>query len=264
MLGSIIGDISGSIYEYNNVKTKDINLMEGMCFFTDDTIMTAAIAESLLEVGDNWSEDALSGSFIKNLDKFGKRYPYGDYGGGFRNWLDSVDKKPYNSFGNGSAMRVSSVGWFAKSLEEAIEIAQISAKITHSHEEGIKGAVVTAGAVYLAKAKHSKEEIKEFIEKYYDISFTLEEIRESYYYDVTCQGTVPQAMVAFLESESFEDSIKNGISIGGDTDTLCAITGAVAEAYYGISPEMRNYAYLYLTEDILKIVKDFTEKYVKE
>ena len=174
-------------------------------------------------------------------------------------WVMLGKTEPYNSYGNGSAMRVSSVGWYAKTLEEAELIAKATAEVTHNHPEGIKGAVATAGAVFLARTGAAMDEIKEYISKYYKIDFTIDEIRPIYKYDVTCQGTVPQAMQAFFESESFEDAIRNAISIGGDSDTLAAITGAVAEAYYGIPENLKETALSYLDDILLEVVEQFEE-----
>ena len=242
MLGAIFGDIVGSVYEFNNIKSKYFELFDRRCFFTDDTVMTLAVARALT-VYDEKCEGGLSdlGLFkkilVEQMHGFGANYPCVGYGGRFLTWLIERRTQPYNSFGNGSAMRVSPVVWYARSLQEAVALASASAEVTHNHPEGVKGAVVTAGAAYLARAGAGKERIREFIATYYDINFTLDEIRPTYRFNETCQQTVPQAMVAFLESDSFEDAIRNAISIGGDSDTLAAITGAVAEAFYGMDKE---------------------------
>ena len=183
------------------------------------------------------------------------------YGGRFADWLFNERTEPYNSYGNGSAMRVSPVAWYADSLEEAIIFARASAEVTHNHPEGIKGAIVTAGAAYLARAGAGMDDIKKFVDDYYNINFTLDEIRPIYYFNETCQNTVPQAMQAFFESTSFEDTIRNGISLGGDSDTLCAICGAVAEAYYGMSDTEINAALGYLDGELSKIVNRFKRLY---
>jgi ADP-ribosylglycohydrolase len=230
MLGAIIGDIVGSIYEWDNIKTKDFPLFGERCYFTDDSVMTIAVADALLRGGT-------SDDFIDSMKKIGRLYPDAGYGGMFVRWLFSDDREPYNSWGNGSAMRVSPCGWFAESLEEAETLAERSAAVTHDHPEGIKGAQAAAAAIYLARTGKSKEEIKEYIEvkHLYDLSRTLDEIRPIYQFDGSCQGTVPEAIIAFLESTDFEDAIRNAISLGGDSDTLAAITGSIAEAAYGIS-----------------------------
>ena len=195
------------------------------------------------------------------MHSYGKKYPYAGYGGHFGLWLTLGETEPYGSYGNGSAMRVSPVAWYADSLEECIELAEATAAVTHNHPEGIKGAVVTAGAAYLARTGADMGEIKAFVEKYYDMGFTLDSIRDAYYFNETCQETVPEAMEAFFESVSFEDAIRNGISIGGDSDTLCAITGAVAEAYYGLSEDQVDAAKNYLDEELSTVVEKFTECY---
>ena len=264
MIGAILGDIVGSIYEFDNIKTKEFELFDKECFFTDDSVMTIAIAEALMQY-ENINEKNIA-EFKENLitvmHKIGCKYPDCGYGGHFLMWIMLNKKKPYNSFGNGSAMRVSSVGWYAKSIEEAELIAKATAEVSHNHHEGIKGAVATAGAVFLARTGATMDEIKKYISKYYTIDFTMDEIRPVYGFDVTCQGTVPQAMQAFFESTSFEDAIRNAISIGGDSDTLAAITGAVAEAYYGIDEEMKDTALSYLDERLLDITERFEDKYL--
>ncbi|MCL1849388.1 MAG: ADP-ribosylglycohydrolase family protein [Clostridiales bacterium] len=229
MLGAIIGDIVGSVYEWNNIKTKDFPLFSEKCFFTDDTVMTIAVADALLNGGS-------ADDFIDSMKKYGKLFPKAGYGGGFRKWLSTGSREPYNSWGNGSAMRVSPCAWFAESLEEAETLAERSAAVTHNHPEGIKGARATAAAIYLARIDTAKDMIKAYVETNYgyDLSRTLDEIRPNYSFNETCQETVPEAIIAFLESNSFEDAIRNAISLGGDSDTLAAITGSIAEAAYGI------------------------------
>ena len=229
MLGAIIGDVVGSVYEWNNIKTKDFAMFNEKGIFTDDTVMTIAVADALLNGGT-------SDNFIDSMKKFGKLYPTAGYGGRFGRWVHSDEREPYNSWGNGSAMRASPCGWFAESLEEAETLAERSASVTHNHPEGIKGAQATASAIYLARTGKSKAEIKNHIEgKYgYDLSRTIDEIRPVYRFNESCQKTVPEAIVAFLESSSFEDAIRNAISLGGDSDTLAAITGSIAEAAYRV------------------------------
>lgn len=264
MIGAILGDIVGSVYEFNNIKTKDFKLFDKECFFTDDSVMSIAVSEALMQF-DNICEnnvESFKESLVTLMHEIGIKYPDCGYGGHFMMWILLGKRKPYNSFGNGSAMRVSSVGWYAKSLEEAEFIAKATAEVTHNHPEGIKGAVATAGAVFLARKGASMEEVKEYVSKYYKIDFTIDEIRSYYDFDVTCRGTVPQAMQAFFESESFEDAIRNAISIGGDSDTLAAITGAVAEAYYGIPDELRKTALSYLDERLSDITARFEERFL--
>ncbi|MDR2561505.1 MAG: ADP-ribosylglycohydrolase family protein [Holophagales bacterium] len=257
MIGAIIGDIVGSRFEFKNIKHKKFALFSDDCSFTDDTIMTLAVADALLNGGS-------TDNFIDSMKKFGKLYPNptGGYGPKFGSWLLSDDRKPYNSFGNGSAMRVSPCAWFAKSLEEAEELAEISAAVTHNHPEGIKGAKATAAAIYLARTRCGKPEIKEYVEKNYgyDLCRTLDEIRPGYTFNETCQETVPEAIIAFLESGNFDDAIRNAVSLGGDSDTLAAITGSIAEAYYGISGEMFKEATDYLCDDLLSVINAWLDR----
>ncbi len=262
MIGAIFGDIVGSVYEFNNIKTKDFELFSKRCFFTDDTVMTVAVADALLQLEGKDDIELFKQILIKTMHRYGKQYPDAGYGGRFGHWLYMEHTEPYGSYGNGSAMRVSPVAWYADSLEKAIAYAKASAEVTHNHPEGIKGAIVTAGATYLARTGANMEQIKEFVGRYYDMNFTLNEIRPTYRFNETCQDTVPQAMQAFLESTSFEDAIRNGISIGGDSDTLCAICGAVAEAYYGLSNEEKHRAASYLDEKLLNIIERFFKKVV--
>ena len=249
MLGAIIGDIVGSVYEFNNIKTKDFPLFSERGFFTDDTVMTIAVADALLKGGT-------SDDFIDSMKEIGRLYPNSGYGGGFANWLFSDSREPYNSWGNGSAMRVSPCGWFADSLKEAEILAERSAAVTHNHPEGIKGAQATAAAIYLARTGTIKDKIKEYVEsKYgYDLSRTLDEIRPVYRFNETCQETVPEAIIAFLESKSFEDAIRNAISLGGDSDTLAAITGGIAEAAYRIESDITTQAFHRLDDTLSAVI----------
>ena len=257
MIGAIFGDIVGSVYEFHNIKTKDFVLFGKQCAFTDDTVMTLAVADALTRCGGD--AEAFRQSLIEVMHQYGERYPYAGYGGRFQVWLREGETAPYGSFGNGSAMRVSPVAWYARSLEETLTLARVSAAVTHDHPEGIRGAEATAGAIYLARTGADMAAIRAFVSQYYDVTFTLDEIRPSYAFNETCQRTVPQAMVAFLESTSFEDAIRNGVSIGGDSDTLCAITGAVAEAYYGMSEEETRKALSYLDGALLAVVDSFAQ-----
>ena len=238
MYGAILGDIIGSPFEFDRGdKTKEFDLFTKGCDFTDDSVMTIAVGEALLAVGPEATVKEIEEAVVTNMQDWGKRYPYAGYGGRFRYWLRERNPKPYGSYGNGSAMRVSAVGWLYDSLERTREVARATANVTHNHPEGIKGAEATASAIYLARKGSSKEEIKEYIERefHYNLDRTLDEIRPGYHMDETCQRTVPEAIIAFLESKDFEDAIRNAVSLGGDTDTLGAITGSIAEAFYGIS-----------------------------
>ena len=252
MIGAIIGDIVGSIYEFDNIKKKEFKLFDFDYTFTDDTVMTIAVGKALSQHNRADGTEAFKKNLIKTMHEFGNLYPYAGYGGRFAKWIENEETAPYGSFGNGSAMRVSAVGWWALSLEEAEEYAKASAEVTHNHPEGIKGAQAVAGAIYLAKMGATKEVIKEYIEKkYYALDFTLDEIRPTYKFEVSCQKSVPQAIEAFLESKSFEDTLRNAISIGGDSDTIAAIAGSIAETYYGVDEELRETALSYLDENLL-------------
>jgi ADP-ribosylglycohydrolase len=250
MIGAIIGDIIGSVYEWNNIKTKEFQLFSPGCSFTDDTVMTLAIAEGLMNGGSD--ED-----FIHAMKKYGQRYPNAGYGVRFGSWLFSGDVHPYNSWGNGSAMRVSPVAWSFDTLSEVEQYAEISAAVTHNHPEGIKGAQATAAAIFLARKGKTKDYIKAYVEsKYgYNLSRTLDEIRPSYRFNESCQKTVPEAITAFLESVDFEDAIRNAISLGGDSDTLAAITGSIAEAAYNIPQTIKEKAMTILDKSLLEIYK---------
>ena len=237
MYGAILGDIIGSPFEFDRGdKTKEFDLFSKGCDFTDDSVMTIAVGEALLAVGPQATVKEIEEAVVTNMQDWGKRYPYAGYGGRFRYWLRERNPKPYGSYGNGSAMRVSAAGGLYDSLERTREVARATANVTHNHPEGIKGAEATASAIYMARNGSSKEEIKEYIEKefHYNLDRTLDEIRPGYHMDETCQRTVPEAIIAFLESKDFEDAIRNAVSLGGDTDTLGAITGSIAEAFYGI------------------------------
>lgn len=233
MTGAIAGDIIGSVYEFDNIKTTDFPLFTNESDYTDDTIMTVAVADWLLNGGD----------LAKVMQRYGREYPYptGGYGGRFSGWLREKEPLPYNSWGNGSAMRVSAVGWMFDSLEKTLEVAKETAVVTHNHPEGIKGAQATAAAIYLARTGKSKQDIKQYIETAfsYDLGRTCDEIRPFYRFNESCQGTVPEAIIAFLDSSDFEDAIRLAVSLGGDSDTLACITGGIAEAFYGIPEDIK-------------------------
>lgn len=261
MLGAIIGDIAGSRFEWNNQKTKEFELFTGRCRPTDDSIMTIAIAKAILDSEGDLAK--LEQNTVKYMQQFGRRYPDAGYGERFYDWIFTKDPKPYNSFGNGAAMRVSPCGFAAGTLQEAKALARAVTKVTHNHPKGMKAAEAVAVAIFLARNGKKLAEIREYIEQhYYKIDFTLDEIRPSYRFDVTCQGSVPQAFEALFESTGFEDAIRNAISIGGDSDTIAAVTGGMAEAYYGIPLTIRDKALLFLNDDLLKIVHSFEKKYV--
>ena len=260
MLGAITGDIVGSRFEWANIKTKEFDFFTYRCECTDDSVMTIAIACAILEAKGDY--DKLSDLAIKHMREIGRLYPNCGYGDMFRQWLFSDEMGPYNSFGNGAAMRVSACGFVAKSIDEAIKLSNKVTKVTHNHPEGIKGAEATAVSIFLAREGKNILEIRDYVnEHYYPMNFTLGGIRDSYQLNETCQGTVPQAMMAFFESTGFEDAIRNAISIGGDSDTLAAITGGIAEAYYGIPPDIRKQTLTFLDERLLKILNDFASVY---
>lgn len=257
LYGAIIGDIVGSKYEFNNIKTKEFTFFEKDMFFTDDTVMSVAITEALFNTYKNDYKN-LSAEVIKQMQKYGRMYSNVGYGGMFRKWLKSENPEPYNSCGNGSAMRVSSVAYFAKSIDEVKMLAKMVTEVTHNHEEGIKGSEATAVAIYMALNKSSKEEIKKYIvNNYYDLNYDYEKLKKEYTFKALCQTTVPEALYCFLISNSFEDTIRTGISIGGDSDTLCAIAGAVAEAYYGVDENMKEISLTYLDQHLCNKIIEF-------
>ncbi len=258
MIGAILGDIIGSPYEFDQGnKSKDFPLFSERSTFTDDTVMTLAVAQGILDAGKNADDETVRQSIIRSMRELGRRYPNAGYGGQFRWWLRSHDPQPYNSWGNGSAMRVSSAGWLFDDLEDVLRAAKLSAEVTHNHPEGIKGAQATAAATFLARTGHSKAEIKSYIEDtfHYDLSRTCDEIRPTYRHVESCQETVPEAITAFLEGNSFEDVIRTAVSLGGDCDTLTAIAGSIAEGFYGVPENLRTECPARLPEDLRAIVE---------
>jgi ADP-ribosylglycohydrolase len=257
MTGAIAGDIIGSPYETRGkrIKTKDFPLFSEECRFTDDSVLTVALADAILH----------GRSFETLLIEYFQRYPQAGYGGMFRKWALDKAGRPYNSFGNGSAMRISPAGFAYDSLEEALDKAEFYSAVTHNHPEGIKGAKATSAAIYLARTGHSKAEIKHYIENSfgYNLSRTLDEIRPGYRFDVTCQGSVPEAIIAFLESTDFEDAVRNAVSLGGDSDTQACITGGIAQAYYGHVPDfIQEKVFEILDDDLKKVTMEFMERYL--
>ena len=260
MLGAIIGDIVGSRFEWHNIKSKEFEFLTYKCSPTDDSIMTLALAQAILVSKPDYSD--LSQNAVECMQRVGRNYPDCGYGGKFRRWMFSSNPQPYNSFGNGAAMRVSPAGFAATSLEEAKVLARKVTEVTHNHPEGLKGAEATAVAIYMARTGSSILEIRDYIDRnYYPMNFTLDGIRKDYRFDVTCQGSVPQALMAFFESTGFEDAIRNAISIGGDSDTIAAICGGIAEAYYGIPSDIRKHALTFLDKRLLQILVVFENKY---
>lgn len=272
MLGAIIGDIVGSRFEFNNHRSKAFDLFGKGCFATDDSIMTLAVAKAIMEserAAAYTSENSdgagafralLGENAVRCMQDIGRHYPNCGYGGRFHQWMFSDNPQPYHSFGNGAAMRVSPAGLAARDAEEALFLAEAVTAVTHNHPEGIKGAKATAIAVYMARTGADRREIKEYIERnYYPLDFSINGIRDSYRFNENCQETVPQAIECFLESTSFEDAIRTAISLGGDSDTVGAITGAIAEAYYGVPDWMREKALTYL-DDRLRVIYDAWER----
>ena len=263
MIGAIVGDIVGSRFEFDfkNCKSKDFELFHKDCEFTDDTVLLCAVAKALLSCDGDYS--GLAEQTEKNMRELALKYRNAGYGGMFYDWMFGLIKGPYNSFGNGAAMRICPVAYFAKSISDVKQLSYAVTAVTHNHPEGIKGAEATAVATYMALQDSSKEEIRDYIcQNYYKIDFTLDQIRPTYHMDETCQGSVPQALEAFFESTSFEDAIRNAISIGGDSDTIGAITGSVAGAYYGVPEDIRVTAMGYLDEEIKGIVTDFEKAFL--
>ena len=254
IIGAIIGDIVGSRFEFNNYRSTDFEFLNDKCFFTDDSVMTIAVADWVTKKNQTDRHLALY------LREWGRKYPNRGYGGMFLRWLLSKElSSPYNSFGNGSAMRVSPCGFYAQSLDEALFLAKQSAEVTHNHPEGIKGAQSVAAAIYLAKTGSTKAIIKEYIENNfgYDLSRTCDEIRRVYKFNETCQETCPEAIIAFLESHDYESAIRLGISLGGDSDTIGAITGGIAAAYYGIPDSIIEEVKRFIPFEFIDIVEKF-------
>ena len=262
MLGAIIGDIVGSRFEWNNHRNKDFELFSKDCFPTDDSIMTLAVADAIICCR---GYENLSDMAVKKMREIGRLYPNCGYGRAFYQWIYSDDPKPYFSYGNGAAMRVSACGYAAKNLEGAKELSRKVTQVTHNHPEGLKGAEAVTVCIFMALHGYSISEIKNHITKnYYPINFTLDDIRQSYKFNVTCQDTVPQALEAFFESADFEDAIRNAISIGGDSDTIAAISGSVAEAYYGIPEKIKESALHFLDEKLRDLLYDVEKFFNRE
>ena len=260
MYGAILGDIIGSPYEFDRgSKSKDFPLFSKHSTFTDDTVMTLAVADALLDAQPDADLEWIRNRLIRGMQRFGEAYPHAGYGGMFRHWLRAKDPQPYGSYGNGSAMRVSSVGWLYNDLDTVRRMARLSAEVTHNHPEGIKGAEATASVIFLARTDSTKAEIKAYIEEnfHYDLSRTCDEIRPDYHHVESCQETVPEAITAFLEGESFEDVIRTAVSLGGDCDTLTCIAGSMAEAFYGVPEELKAECWKSLSEDLLEELQRF-------
>lgn len=259
MIGAILGDMIGAPYEFDRGnKTKEFPLFGSGSVFTDDSVMTIAVAEALMEASGKKDEETKA-ELVSSMLRWGRRYPDAGYGGRFFQWLHSKNPKPYGSYGNGSAMRVSSVGWLYGTLEETRQMARLTAEVTHNHPEGVKGAEAAASAIFMARNRSSKEKIREYIisEFGYDLSRTCDEIRPGYYHVESCQQTVPEAITAFLEGTDFEDVIRTAVSLGGDCDTLTCIAGGIAEAFYGVPDDMVAECRKRLPEDMLEVLDRF-------
>ena len=263
MYGAILGDIIGSPFEFDRgKKTKDFPLFSTASEFTDDTVMTLAVAEAFLDAGPDAAEAELKQRLVHRMQHWGRQYPHAGYGHRFGRWLRESQPRPYNSCGNGSAMRVSAVAWLFDDLTTVRRMARFSAEVTHNHPEGIKGAEATACAIFLARTGSSKEDIKDFTETIfdYDLSRTCDQIRPGYHHVETCQETVPEAFTAFLEGDSFEDVIRTAVSLGGDCDTLTAIAGSIAEGFYGVPDELTQACRNRLSPDLLAILQRFDHR----
>ena len=258
--GAILGDIVGSPYEFdcNNCKAKDFPLFSRRSQFTDDTVMTLAVAKALLDTRGQ-EDAAIKAALVREMQRLGRLYPDRGYGARFEGWLYEEDPQPYHSYGNGSTMRVSPAAWLAEDMTEALHLAQLTAEVTHDHPEGIRGAQAAAAAIFLARTGHDKAEIKAYVEREfgYDLSRSCDEIRPTYHHVESCQETVPQAFIAFLESTNFEDALRTAVSLGGDSDTLAAITGSIAEAFYGVPENLKQECRQRLTPELAGILEKF-------
>ena len=262
MFGAILGDIIGSPYEFDRgQKVKDFPLFRESSIFTDDSVMTIAVAEALLDVTAEMTDEEIRKLLVSGMRKWGRKYPFAGYGMRFSIWLAEPRPKPYGSYGNGSAMRVSSAAWLFDDLETVRKMARLSAEVTHNHPEGIKGAESTAAAIFLARTGKSKEEIRTYIETEfgYDLSRTCDQIRPGYHHVESCQETVPEAITAFLEGESFADVIRTAVSLGGDCDTLTCIAGAMAEGFYGVPEDLKQKCRNRLSKNLLEVLNRFDE-----
>lgn len=259
MIGAIIGDMVGSIYEFNNIKSTDFPFWNRKCSVTDDSVMSVAVAKWLLEDSGHTPEH-----LVKCMVELGRKYPRVGYGGHFRMWLMFDNPQPYNSWGNGAGMRVSPVGFYAGSLEYAERLAEVSAAVSHNHPEGIKGAQAISASIFLARSGKSKDEIREYVSDRfgYDLDRKIVDIREGYRFDVSCQGSVPEAIIAFLDSDDYESAIRLAVSIGGDSDTIACMTGAIAEAYYGVPDNIVEEAKNRIPGDLLDIINRFRTEFM--
>lgn len=263
MYGAILGDMVGAPYEFDRGnKSKDFEMFNRDVHYTDDSVMTFAVADAILKAGIDADEQTMKKNFVDCMQKWGNKYPHAGYGGRFAGWLRSRDPQPYNSWGNGSAMRVSPVGWLFDTMERTREVARWSAEVTHNHPEGVKGAEATAAAIFMARNGAGKTEIRDYVTGNfgYDLSRTCDEIHPGYYHVESCMETVPEAMTAFLEGVDFEDAIRTAVSLGGDCDTLTCIAGGIAEAFFGIPAKMVQEVKKRLENDMLQVLSRFNEQ----
>ncbi len=263
MYGAILGDIIGQPYEFDGgPKSKQFPLFLEKPRFTDDSVMTIAVCEGILKAGLEADENTMKSSMVKSLQVWGHKYPHAGYGHMFGKWLANEDVMPYGSYGNGSAMRVSAAGFLFDSLERTREVARWSAEVTHNHPEGVKGAESTASVIWMARNGKSKDEIKSYIEKEfgYDLSRTCDQIRPEYYFQGSCQKTVPEAITTFLEGNDFEDVIRTAVSLGGDSDTLTCIAGGMAQALYGVPEELKEKCRSIITDEMRDVIDRFSIK----
>ena len=264
MIGAITGDIVGSRFEWHNHRSINFTLFDPKCKFTDDSVMSIAIGKAIMEFYrkglklDERGKKTLASLSVRYMREIGQPYRNCGYGGKFRVWMYSNVPKPYSSFGNGAAMRVSGAAWAASTLEEALELAKVVTAVTHDHPEGIRGAQAATAAIFMARQGKSKDEIRQYIHYcYYRLNFTIDELRPTYKFNASCMGSVPQAIEAFLESSDFENAIRLAVSLGGDSDTIAAITGSIAEAFYGVPPEIEKKAISYLDSNLAKLYQEW-------
>ena len=259
MFGALLGDIIGSAYEFDayNCKSKDFPLFSRRSTFTDDTVMTLAVADALMKVTAEDDDETIKRELVRSMQAIGRRYPYCGYGGRFIGWMFSDHPQPYNSYGNGSGMRVSPVGWFYNDLDTVLRMAKLTADVTHNHPEGVKGAQSIAAAIFLARTGKSKADIKAYVEQQfgYDLDRTCDEIRPTYHHVESCQESVPESIIAFLEGTDYEDVIRTAVSIGGDSDTIADMAGAIAEAFYGVPEELKQECRDRLPEELREILE---------
>ena len=262
MYGAILGDIIGSRFEFDRGGwTKDFALFTTECGFTDDSVMTIAVGEALTDAGDDASVEDIEKACTVSMQKWGRKYPNGGYGARFIGWLFEDDPKPYNSWGNGSAMRVATAGWLYDTIERTREVARATANVSHNHPEGVKGAECTAAVIFLGRTGSSKEAIKEYVSREfdYDISKTVDEIRPLHKHDESCMDALPKALVSFFEGESFEDVVRNAVSLGGDTDTIAAIAGAMAEGMYGVPDDLKEECIRRIPDEMVEVIRRFAD-----